>query len=129
MYELEITTTKRCQIIDITKRLHSVINDHNIENGIMTVFVPHTTAGITINENGDPEVKRDILFQLEKMIPQSEEFNHFEGNSDAHIKASLMGADVQVIVENSEMCLGTWQSVYLCEFDGPRHRKVWVHIT
>ena len=128
MYELEVVTTKRCQIIDITKRLHSIINDHNIEDGIMTVFVPHTTAGITINENGDPEVRRDILFQLEKIVPQSEEFNHFEGNSDAHIKASLMGADVQVIIEKGEMCLGTWQSVYLCEFDGPRHRKVWVHV-
>ncbi len=128
MYELEVVTTKRCQIIDITKRLHSIINDHNVEEGIMTVFVPHTTAGITINENGDPEVRRDILFQLEKIVPQSEEFNHFEGNSDAHIKASLMGADVQVIIEKGEMCLGTWQSVYLCEFDGPRHRKVWVHV-
>ena len=128
MFELEISTTKRCQMIDITKRLHSVINDHNIENGIMTVFVPHTTAAVTINENGDPEVRRDILFHLEKAVPKSDEFNHFEGNSDAHIKSSLMGASVQVIVENSEMRLGTWQSIYLCEFDGPRHRKVWVHI-
>ena len=128
MIELEINTTKRCQMIDITKRLHSVLNGSDVNEGIMTVFVPHTTAGITINENGDPNVRKDILHQLGEISPQSEAFKHFEGNSDAHVKSSLVGAGTQVIGENGEMCLVTWQSVYLCEFDGPRHRKVWVHI-
>lgn len=128
MHELEVATQKRCQIIDITKRLTSIINDNKIEEGIMTVFVPHTTVGLTINENGDPDVKRDLLHQLEKIAPLSEEFHHFEGNSDAHVKSTLTGVSLQVIIENGELCLGTWQSVYLCEYDGPRHRKVWVHI-
>jgi len=128
MYELEINTTKRSQMIDITKRLSTVLHEDKTDNGIMMVFIPHTTAGITINENGDPDVKRDILHQLKEISPQSEEFKHFEGNSDAHVKASLVGASTQVIIKDSELCLGTWQSVYLCEFDGPRRRKIWVHI-
>lgn len=128
MYELEINTTKRNQMMDITKRLQAIINDNNIKDGIMTVFVPHTTAGVTINENGDPDVRKDMLYQLSEISPQSEAFRHFEGNSDAHVKSSLVGVSTQVIVEEGELCLGTWQSVYLCEFDGPRQRKVWVNI-
>ena len=128
MYELEINTTKRCQMIDITKRLHTILNESDADEGIMTVFIPHTTAGITINENGDPDVRRDILHQLEIISPKSEDFKHFEGNSDAHIKSSLVGCSTQVIIQKGEMQLGTWQSVYLCEFDGPRSRKVWVTI-
>lgn len=128
MYELEVNTTRRCQIIDITKMLQAVLNDAKAQNGIMTIFVPHTTAGITINENGDPDVRKDILHQLSVISPKSEEFKHFEGNSDAHVKSSLMGVSTQVIFEQGEMCLGTWQSVYFCEFDGPRKRKVWVSI-
>lgn len=128
MYELEINTTKRCQMIDITKRLHAIINDNNIKEGIMTIFVPHTTAGITINENGDPDVRKDIIHQLSEISPQSEAFKHFEGNSDAHVKSSLVGASTQIIIDEGQMMLGTWQSVYLCEFDGPRNRKVWVKV-
>ena len=128
MHEMEIATNKRCQMIDITKRLHAIVADNKVEAGVMTVFIPHTTAGVTINENGDPDVRRDILFQLEKLVPQSEEFNHFEGNSDAHVKSSLMGCSTQVIIKDGNLCLGTWQSVYFCEFDGPRHRKIWVDI-
>ncbi len=128
MYELEINTTKRCQMIDITKRLHTILNESDADEGIMTVFIPHTTAGITINENGDPDVRRDILHQLEIISPKSEDFKHFEGNSDAHIKSSLVGCSTQVIIQKGELQLGTWQSVYLCEFDGPRSRKVWVTI-
>lgn len=128
MYELEINTTKRNQMMDITKRLQAIINDNDIKEGIMTVYVPHTTAGVTINENGDPDVRKDMIYQLGVISPKSEEFNHFEGNSDAHIKSSLVGVSTQVIVEKGELCLGTWQSVYLCEFDGPRNRKVWVNI-
>lgn len=128
MYELEINTTRRNQMMDITKRLQAILNDNDIKEGIMTVFVPHTTAGVTINENGDPDVRKDLLYQLGEISPQSEEFKHFEGNSDAHVKSSLVGVSSQIIVEEGELCLGTWQSVYLCEFDGPRNRKVWVNI-
>lgn len=128
MYELEFNTTRRCQMIDITKNLNSIVSEAKIESGIMTVFIPHTTAALTINENGDPDVKKDVLYQLEKISPISKEFNHFEGNSDAHVKSSLVGASVQVIIQNKSLHLGTWQSVYLCEFDGPRHRKIWVYI-
>lgn len=128
MHELEFNTTRRCQMIDITKNLNSIVSEAKIESGIMTVFIPHTTAALTINENGDPDVKKDVLYQLEKISPISKEFNHFEGNSDAHVKSSLVGASVQVIIQNKSLHLGTWQSVYLCEFDGPRHRKIWVYI-
>ncbi|MEX1376426.1 MAG: secondary thiamine-phosphate synthase enzyme YjbQ [Eubacteriales bacterium] len=128
MYDMEIATNKRCQMIDITKRLSTILEESKVEEGVMTVFIPHTTAGVTINENGDPDVRKDILHQLEKISPQSEEFNHFEGNSDAHVKSSLVGCSAQVIIKDGSMCLGTWQSVYFCEFDGPRHRKIWVYI-
>ncbi len=89
-------------------------------------YVPHTTAGVTINENGDPDVKRDVLLQLDEISPDNPKFQHFEGNSDAHVKSSLVGCSEQVIIENGKLKLGTWQSVYFAEFDGPRHRKVWV---
>lgn len=128
MHEFTVNTTKKCQLIDITKNLNTIIGHDKITSGLMTVFIPHTTAGVTINENGDPEVKRDVLLQLDEISPDNPEFNHFEGNSDAHVKSSLMGCSLQVIIDDGRLHLGTWQSVYFCEFDGPRHRKVWVKI-
>ena len=97
-----------------------------MQDGVVTVFVPHTTAGVTINENADPDVVADITTSLDGLVPWSAGYRHSEGNSAAHVKASLMGSSVQVVVSEGRLALGTWQSVYFCEFDGPRHRKVWV---
>ena len=97
-----------------------------IKNGGLTVFVPHTTAGVTINENADPDVVADIEKTFDRIIPWDWDYNHSEGNSAAHIKATLVGSSVGIIVENSKLCLGTWQAVYFCEFDGPRSREVWI---
>ena len=103
--------------------------NNNWQHGVVTVFVPHTTAGITINENADPDVAFDMESFCDELIPQSKKFRHSEGNSDAHIKASFYGSSVQVIVRNGKMWLGTWQGIYFCEFDGPRDRKVCVAFT
>ncbi len=128
MHEFTVNTTKKCQLIDITRTLNKIITQDEVNSGIMLVYVPHTTAGVTINENGDPDVKRDVLLQLDEISPDNPKFQHFEGNSDAHVKSSLVGCSEQVIIENGKLKLGTWQSVYFAEFDGPRHRKVWVKI-
>jgi len=122
--EFSVKTGTRCEMIDITHKVEKLVAD--VKKGIVTVYVKHTTAGITINENADPDVQRDILWKLEKLVP-NQGFFHSEGNSDAHIKTSLMGSSVQVIVENGELELGIWQSIFFCEFDGPRSRKVLVH--
>ena len=123
-----VSTTARCQLIDITSQIAGLVKDSNIKDGIAIPFVAHTTAGITINENADPDVKHDILLHLERLVPQSRDFRHGEGNSDAHIKASLMGSSATIIVTDGRMNLGTWQGIYFCEFDGPRTRKVWVKV-
>jgi secondary thiamine-phosphate synthase enzyme len=112
-------------MIDITSHVEHALD--TTVNGTVTVFVPHTTAGITINENSDPDVIRDILKKLEEMVPKDDGYKHSEGNSDAHIKASLMGSSVQVIAKDGKLVLGTWQGIFLCEFDGPRMRKVLMH--
>jgi secondary thiamine-phosphate synthase enzyme len=112
--------------IDITSEVNRIIRDAKLSDGFVVVFVPHTTAGITINENADPDVRHDILMHLDKIIPQSRDFRHGEGNSPAHIKASLMGSSVTIIVSDGKMVLGTWQGIYFCEFDGPRNRRVLV---
>ncbi|MEZ5358670.1 MAG: secondary thiamine-phosphate synthase enzyme YjbQ [Candidatus Zixiibacteriota bacterium] len=123
-----VVTSERCQLIDITTEVQKIVTESKIKSGVVIVYVSHTTAGVTINENADPDVQRDILLHLKKMVPQSREFRHSEGNSDAHIKASLMGSSVTVIFSESRMNLGIWQGIYFCEFDGPRTRKVWVKI-
>lgn len=125
IHEIEISSTKRNELIDITNRISKIIKE-KLE-GVVTVYVPHTTAGITINENYDPDVKHDILMKLEKLIPEHEGYQHVEGNSDAHIKASLMGSSVNIIVKKGQLLLGTWQGIFFCEFDGPRKRKVLVN--
>ena len=126
---LSISTRSRVEFLDVTGRIEEVVKQSQLEVGICWVFVPHTTAGITINEGADPSVRRDIMRQLDKIVPQQGDYDHTEGNSPAHIKASLMGSSVTIMVENRGLSLGTWQSVYLCEFDGPRTRKLVVKVT
>ncbi|MHA1652003.1 MAG: secondary thiamine-phosphate synthase enzyme YjbQ [Candidatus Helarchaeota archaeon] len=110
--------------MDITDKIQDIINHSKFENGLCRIFVPHTTAGITINENADPNVKIDFLDILKKLIPQSSNYRHIEGNSDSHVKASLTGFSQTVIVQNGKMLLGTWQGLWFCEYDGPRSRTV-----
>ncbi|RLF62549.1 MAG: YjbQ family protein [Thermoplasmata archaeon] len=128
MHEIKITTNKRNQMIDITDQIQKVINEEKLQNGIVIVYVPHTTAGVTINEGADPSVQRDIIETLEKLIPENNSYHHMEGNSDAHIKASLLGSSVTILVENNKLVLGTWQHIFFYEGDGPRARKVYVEI-
>ena len=124
--EFRVSTARRTQFVSITSKIAVVIADNNWKDGVITVFVPHTTAGVTINENADPDVARDMESFSDELVPQSNRFHHSEGNSDAHIKASFYGSSVQVIVRNGKMWLGTWQGIYFCEFDGPRERKVYL---
>ncbi len=121
-----LQTTKRNEFIDITEYIEGLAED--VSEGVMTVFSPHTTTAITINENADPDVPHDILRKLEDLIPQRDNFAHMEGNSDSHIKASLFGSSVRVIIKDSKLLLGTWQSIFFCEFDGPRTRKFYIQI-
>ncbi|MCX8129247.1 MAG: secondary thiamine-phosphate synthase enzyme YjbQ [Clostridia bacterium] len=129
MYTLNVKTQSRTSMIDITSKVQQVVKESGIKSGVCTVFVPHTTAGITINENADPDVVSDMLKEINKIVPFDDNYAHMEGNSAAHIKASMFGFSLQVIIENSELQLGTWQGIYFCEFDGPRSRKVYVKIT
>lgn len=122
--EFHVRTTRRCQLLDITREAESILRENNLHEGIVTIFTPHTTAGITINENADPDVTKDLLFGLEQLAPDRPEFRHAEGNSDAHIKSSLVGASETVFFSKGQFVLGTWQSIYFCEFDGPRQRRV-----
>ncbi len=125
--KFEVTSSRHEELIDITEAVEKAVQREKIQEGICVVYTPHTTAGITINENEDPDVLRDILYGLERMIPD-EGFHHSEGNSTAHIKSSLMGCSKQVLVEKGKLQLGTWQGIYFCEFDGPRTRQVWVQV-
>ena len=123
---INIKTHSRTEFINIDKYIASYANKKKFTNGILSIFIPHTTAGITINENADPDVKIDMDKILTNCIPWENNYNHFEGNSAAHVKASLMGNSANVFVENTQIQLGTWQSVYFCEFDGPRNRSFWI---
>lgn len=123
--EIHVKTTKRLEFIDITPKIREYLDSINAKEGILTVFVPHTTAAVTINENADPSVVFDILGHTQKMIPKDNSFTHSEGNSDAHIKSSLFSASLNLIIDSRAIMLGTWQGVYFAEFDGPRDRKIW----
>jgi secondary thiamine-phosphate synthase enzyme len=125
---IKINSVKRNEFIDITAQVQSAVKDSKIKEGLCTVFCPHTTAGLTINENADPAVVKDILKHLEEIIPAQKGYTHAEGNSDAHIKSSLLGCSLNIIIENSSLALGTWQGIYFCEFDGPRQRKIYIKI-
>ena len=128
MYKISVKTSSRTELVDITSRVEDVVRKAKVEKGICVVFVPHTTAGITINENADPSVKRDLLKELNKIVPFDDNYSHSEGNSAAHIKASIVGASISIIVEDGRLSLGTWQGIYLAEFDGPRSRQAWVKV-
>jgi len=126
MKKLSLRTVSRQQIIDITPQIKDFLSSQKAGSGIVLVFSPHTTAGITVNENADPDVKADITAFLNKLVPQSPSFQHAEGNSDSHIKGSLVSFSQAFIVENGQIQLGTWQSIFFMEFDGPRTREVWL---
>jgi secondary thiamine-phosphate synthase enzyme len=127
--ELSVSTTRRTQFVSITSKIAEAIASNGWQEGVLTIFVPHTTAGVTINENADPDVARDMEMFTDQLVPPCKSFRHSEGNSDAHIKASFYGSSAQVIIRKGAMWLGTWQGIYFCEFDGPRERKVHLALT
>ena len=129
MEEITVRTHKQTEMIDITSQVNAAVKKSGVQKGVCTVFIPHTTAGVTINENADPAVIRDILMETDKVIPLRDGYSHMEGNSAAHIKSSLFGCSSSIIIENSGLMLGTWQSIFFCEFDGPRSRKAWIQVT
>jgi len=126
--KLDIRTRSRSELTDITSLVRDVVHKSKIENGLCNVFVPHTTAGVIINENADPSVKQDILTELDRLVPWEGNYSHGEGNAAAHIKASLVGSSQTIPIQNGDLLLGTWQGVFFAEFDGPRRREVWIRI-
>jgi len=128
MKEIKVQTNSRSEIIDITSLVQVAISENKVKKGVCIIFIPHTTAAVTINENADPDVPRDIITALEMVFPQNSHYRHMEGNSPAHVKSSLVGASVTVLIEAGRLVLGTWQSIFFCEFDGPRSRKVFLSI-
>ena len=128
LYRLSVRTGGRVEFQDITGTVRDTISSSGVESGVCHVFVPHTTAGVTINEHADPSVVQDIAAQLDKMVPQHNRYRHLEGNSPAHIKASLMGSAQTIFIEDGRPVLGTWQGVFFCEFDGPRNRSLLIKI-
>ena len=123
-----IITKGRDSLVDITNEVMEAVKESGVDKGVCIVFIPHTTAGVTINENADPDVTRDIIMEMNKIVPHDDGYRHIEGNSAAHIKASMMGSAQTVIIENGRLVLGTWQGIYFCEFDGPRTRNVVVKV-
>jgi len=127
--KLQVATRAREELVDVTGIVAGAVRSSGVASGVVTVFVPHTTAAVTINENADPDVRSDVVGGLRALVPRDLiTFGHDEGNSDAHIKASLVGPSVQVIVEDGRLMLGVWQALYFCEFDGPRNRELWVQV-
>jgi secondary thiamine-phosphate synthase enzyme len=126
MVTLSIKTTRQTQFLDITREVEKTVLSSKVSEGVAYIFVPHTTAGITINEGADPSVQEDILQTLNQVIPFKGPYRHGEGNSPAHIKASLIGSSVAILIEDGRLILGTWQSIFFCEFDGPRTRKAMI---
>ena len=124
MKEISVRSSSRFEMIDITEAVRKTAREEKIESGIVLVYTPHTTAAVTINENADPDVPRDLLAALDRAVPLSANYRHTEGNPAAHVKSSMVGASEMVIIENGRLVLGTWQSIFFCEFDGPRSRKV-----
>ena len=122
----EVRTLGQTEFVDITRSVQEVVKKTGVTDGICIIFIPHTTAGVTINENADPNVVQDIIMELNKIVPFKDQYRHIEGNSPAHIKASLVGCSQIVFVESGKLVLGTWQGIFFCEFDGPRDRKVYV---
>ncbi len=126
MEKISIHTKRRKELLDLNPYLNKLIKERNFKDGILILFNPHTTAGLTINEGADPDVAEDILDTLSKKIPYNSNYKHREGNADAHIQSVLIGQTLTIILENGNLKLGTWQHIFFCEFDGPRNREVWV---
>jgi secondary thiamine-phosphate synthase enzyme len=128
MREIKVSSKQRNEMIDITSDVEEIVQQEKINEGFIVVYVPHTTAGVTINEGADPSVKRDIIKALAKLIPENSDYHHSEGNSDAHIKASLIGSSITVLIKNKKLVLGTWQHIFFYEWDGPRNRYVYIDV-
>ncbi len=129
MITLDVRTKRRCEFVDVTEQIRRCVADADVEQGLCVCFVPHTTAAVTIQENADPDVTRDLDYKLGELIPQDDRhFRHSEGNSDAHLKSSILGASQTILVQGGRLVLGTWQAIYFAEFDGPRHRKMHVEV-
>jgi len=126
--EISVSTRSRTELVNVDRDIASVVEESGVQEGTCLVWVPHTTAGVTINENADPSVVRDILYETEKVIPFQDGYHHTEGNSAAHIKSSLFGPSLNLVVTGGKLLLGTWQSIYFCEFDGPRSRRMFVKV-
>jgi len=126
MKEINISSRRRTDFVEITAQIEDVVRSWGMESGVLTVYVPHTTAGVTINENADPDVMSDIDMLLDRLVPWKGGYRHAEGNTAAHLKASLMGSSVRLLVTDGRLMRGTWQGVYFCEFDGPRVRRIWI---
>ncbi|MCR4408785.1 MAG: secondary thiamine-phosphate synthase enzyme YjbQ [Candidatus Saccharicenans sp.] len=128
MHQLSLETSRKEEFLNITGKIQALVRASGIRSGLAVIFCPHTTCGLTINEQADPDVRADILMALRKIVPDNLPYTHAEGNSPAHIKTSLVGSSLMVMIENGELLLGTWQGIFLCEFDGPRNRQVWVRL-
>ena len=128
MITLSVSTGQQVDFADITSRVREEVASSGVQNGTVTIYIPHTTCGITINESADRDVASDIKMQLAKLAPRDEGYSHLEGNADSHIKTSLIGSSEQVFIEDGKLVLGTWQGIFLCDFDGPRTRKVYLKI-
>ncbi len=124
----QVRTSKQTEFVDITRSVEEAVQKTGLKDGVCIIFIPHTTAAITINENADPSVPKDIVMELNKIVPFEDRYQHLEGNSPAHVKASLVGFSETVFVESGKLVLGTWQGIFFCEFDGPRNRKVHVKV-
>jgi len=127
-YEISVSTPQKTALVDVTERIEEVVKESKIKNGICFIYVPHTTCGILINENYDPSVVMDILNTYERIVPQNLPYTHLEGNSPAHIKSTIVGVNTFVFIRDGKLKLGTWQGIFLAEFDGPRYRKLWIDI-
>jgi secondary thiamine-phosphate synthase enzyme len=128
LHTLSVRTNTRVEFLDLTHQIQEVVQKSGVSEGLCHIFVPHTTAGVTINENADPNVKADILMVLNKLVSEQEPYRHLEGNAPAHVKASLIGPQLTVLVSGGRLLLGTWQGIFFCEFDGPRSRRVHVKV-
>ena len=128
LIKLKLSTTKHTQMVDITEMIRKAVGDSGVTDGICTVFIPHTTAAVTINENADPDVVRDFTTEIDKIVPWDDGYHHMEGNSAAHLKASMIGFSQQIIIDRGDLVLCTWQGSYFCEYDGPRLRNVYVKL-
>ena len=128
METFSVSTKERVDLVDITSQVAQEVAKSSVGSGTVTIYIPHTTCGVTINESADPDVARDIKMHLTKLVPQGGDFRHYEGNSDSHIKTSIIGSSENIFIENGKLVLGMWQGIFLCDFDGPRTRKVYMKI-